>query len=300
MKITKKFTVTSVLLITAVTLTACGETPSEKGSTVRKPVEQIVNISATANREVFDLLPKGPNNFSIKQEMGTVVSDLSGYVNFDDCTTEATGNAVINGKPRTLRYVNAGTGESVSKDGGPFIDIISPKAEGILLITPMYVLQNSVLSNQGIACSLNNLSELAKVDSASNSSDGTVLSWDYPRADKFALTQSKLTVVKTFKAVGATDADIIKYDSIITALSRISPKNIMEKQQFIISKEGETTIIKVFRTDKKTPELMITYTFTPTEKVSVVPVPFKNWYDELNEEFLASGKTFEEYNRINE
>lgn len=296
MLISKKVTVTSLLILSSLIISSCGQAPAKKGDALRKPSVRIVNISPTADREVFDLLPKGPNNFTIDSKLGITEVSVSGYVNFDDCSTEATGTMTINGVSSVHRYINSGTGEAVSKDNGSWNDIVSPKAANTIIITPMSMMLNNVVVNNGVACSVSMLSELASVDENSLDTEKTLV-WDYKRTADFAEAQGILVGKKTFKALGATDLEIAMQADLIKSLFNTDPKAIMEKQKFVISRIGKDITINVYRTDNKTNVAFITYTFTPTAKISVVPVPYKTWYEELSTDFKASGLDFDEYIR---
>ena len=296
MLISKKVTVTSLLIFSSLIISSCGQAPAEKGDTLRKPSVRIVNISPTADKEVFDLLPKGANNFTIVSKVKSTEVSISGYVNFDDCSTEATGNMLMNGVSSVHRYINSGTGEAVSKDNGPWYDIVSPKAANSIILSPMFVMQNTVVVDNGVACSVSMLSELASVDKNSLNNEKTLV-WDYKRTADFAEAQGILVGKKTFKALGATDLEIAMQTDLIKSLFTVVPKTTMEKEKFVITKTGKDIKIEVYRTDTDVDVPFITYTFTPTAKVNVVPVPYKTWYEELSTDFKASGLDFDEYIR---
>jgi hypothetical protein len=293
----KKIAFGSLLILSSLFISSCAQVPDKKSDNPGKPTVRIVNISPTADREVFDLLPKGANNFTIVSKLKSTEVSISGYINFDDCTTEATGNMLMNGVSSVHRYINSGTGEAVSKDNGPWIDIVSPKAENSIILSPMFVMQNTVVDSNGVACSVSMLSELASVDKNSLGNEKTLV-WDYKRTADFAEAQGLLVGKKVFKALGGTDLDIATYTDLLKSLFTVNPKTTMKMEKFIITKTGRDIIIEVYNiTDTDANEPFITYTFTPTAKVNVVPVPYKTWYEELNTDFIASGLDFDEYIR---
>jgi hypothetical protein len=202
-----------------------------------------------------------------------------------------------NGVSSVHRFINSGTGEAVSKDNGPWNDIVSPKAYNVILLSPMTRMQNNVVVSNGVACSVSMLSELASLDQNSLGNEKTLV-WDYKRTADFAESQGMLVGKKLFKALGATDLDIATNTDIMKSLFTVDPKTTMEKEKFVITKTGRDIKIEVYNiTDTNVNEPFITYTFTPTAKVNVVPVPYKTWYEELNTDFIASGLDFDEYIR---
>ena len=293
----KKVSLVTLLILSSLFISGCAQVSDKKSDNPRRTSVKIVNISPTADREVFDLLPKGANNFTIVSKVKSTEVSVSGYVNFDDCSTEATGNMLLNGVSSVHRYINSGTGEAVSKDNGPWNDIISPKAENAIILSPMFAIQNTVAVGNGVACSVSMLSELASVDKNSLNNEKTLV-WDFERAAAFAEAQGILVGKKTFKALGATDSEIVLQTELIKSLFTVNPKNIMEKEKFVLTKTDKDIKIEVYNiTDTDSYEPFITYIFTPTAKVNVVPVPYKTWYEELNTDFLASGLDFDEYIR---
>jgi len=293
----KKVAIGALLILSSLFISSCAQVTDKKSDNPGKPSVKIVNISSTADREVFDLLPKGANNFTIVSKLKSTEVSISGYVNFDDCSTEATGNMLMNGVSSVHRFINSGTGEAVSKDNGPWNDIVSPKAYNVILLSPMTRMQNNVVASNGVACSVSMLSELASLDQNSLGNEKTLV-WDYKRTADFAESQGMLVGKKLFKALGATDLDIATNTDLMKSLFTVDPKTTMEKEKFVITKTGRDIKIEVYNiTDTVANEPFITYTFTPTAKVNVVPVPYKTWYEELNTDFIASGLDFDEYIR---
>ena len=248
--------------------------------------------STNPDAAVSALLPTGPNTFTFTQRMGDQSVELTGYIDYTDCSTEATGTVTSPNGTKRYEFVNSGSGEAVRVDGGAWIDVASMEAPLFAMLNPMGLIHFSVEQERGVVCSIGLLDELATVGDAADES--TMLNWDLDRIKAFITAQADITSAHFFETQGATSQDIADTTELRRDLFDISIDTFLSNISTAITKSDAATTITFRKVSDPSAAPVSVFTFTPTTRHTVSPVQYKRYYDQLAEEARASGKTFRE------
>jgi hypothetical protein len=288
------------LLAGALALTACSSGTSTADRSDKPAADRIAVPAPDAG--VAAILPKGPHTFTASFELNKLSASLSGYVDFDDCTTDATASYIDGGgEKHTVAYRNSGDGEAFSADGGAWTSTDDPFFDMAItsLFSPILISSFSVPAANSIVCSLNLLAQYASLpDTGAVTDTGVELVWDHARIQAYNDQARRAFGEAFYRAAGATDSDIAalrasgEFDETFIFdvpstdfLGRITPR---------VTRSGESTIIELIATTESGKKVPLTYTFIPTAKRVVEPVEFTKYLDSIRAEAKASGKSFDE------
>ena len=250
---------------------------------------------------VAALLPKGPHTFTAEYELNEMGASITGYVDFDDCTTDATATYRNAEGTGTVAYRNAGTGEAFSKDGGAWTSTGDPSFDtaGTMLFSPILIANFSVPAANAIVCSLNLLAQYASLPATADAGAmSTDLVWDHDRISAYNERERLAWGEAFYRAAGATDSDIAKLSSAgvlrATFVFDVPNTNTLGRITPRVTRSGEVITIELSTTTASGKKYTLTYRFTPTAKRTVEPVEFTTYLDAIRAEAEATGKSFEE------
>jgi hypothetical protein len=249
---------------------------------------------ATPDPAVTALLPSGPNTFTFRQTVGSERTELSGYIDFSDCTTDASGSVTTEKGTTRFEFRNDGTGEAVRANAGAWYDIADPAGPLLAVYSPTHIAMFTVEQERGMVCAIGLLDDLATLDSSPTAAAGA-LTWDAARSDRFHAEQAAITGEKIFRAYGASDAEIAATGDLIQQLFVPDVTSFRAKSSVTISVDGADTVIAI-TANGATADVVLRseFRFTPTARRDVTAVPFERYLEKLAAEAKASGKSFEE------
>ena len=259
------------------------------------PDDDLTVTRPSADPGVAALLPSGPNTFSFRQTVGSESTVLTGYIDFSDCTTDASGSVTTEKGTTKFELRNNGNGEAVRADDGTWYDIADPAAPLLAVYSPTHIAMFTVEQERGIVCAIGLLDDLTTIDNSATVANGAALVWDTPRSDRFHAEQAAITGEKIFRAYGASDAEIVATKDLIQQLFVPDITSFRAKSSVTISADGDETVITITASGA-TADIVLRseFRFTPTVRREVSPVPFKPYLVKLAEEAKASGKSFKE------
>jgi hypothetical protein len=277
-------------------LSSCSTTANPESIEV-KPI-----VLPTPDAAVAALLPKGPHTFTGSMELKTMSSSLKGYVDFDDCTTDASASYTSgDGSNHTVEYRNSGRGEAFSTDGGAWTSTGDPSFDAALtsLVSPVLISSFTIPAAHSIVCSLNLLAQYASLSvDAGDSSAGIDLVLDHDRVRAYNDQARRAFAEEFFSASGATKDEIKKLRSIgsieDTFVVDVPSASFLERHLVRLTRLDGVVTIQLTAISESGEKFPLTYTFTPTTKRTVEPVQFTTYFDALRDDPDAV-KGFREY-----
>lgn len=269
--------VTLALALATTSLSACGESTKQ----LPDEITPSQNILPTSDAALTAMLPTGANTFTYEETGGAFTYTITGYVNFDDCSTMATGTRSSTSKEpakSTTYDIQRGGGmadEAIRENDGAWIsrdnfyDVFMPA-----FILPWELMSMQVATNRGIACGVKNLPVLATVDPSTGA-----LVWSDANRNLFVTAE-----IASF-ASNLVDASAIPASERAAAKAQlnsdltVSFDTIFERARAEITKDNESTELKFRAGTSRT--LLATLRFTPTAYRTVQPVEAASFFDAI-------------------
>lgn len=290
----RKYTLAAISILSVLTLAACSSgTPSNETA---GPVVELElpkgTFAVSTDANVTELLPTGSHTLSIEQSNNGVDLTGTGYVDFSDCTTEATIR-IDGAASASYKHVRtAGKSEVVNRDSKGWFEFVNPEGTFSEVVFAPYSLREVVSQEMGIACSVLLLDDLGNLGAKTD--DGFQIRW--VTANRKALIKSEMEAYSEtlLRALGATDAEVKEWlprtmrpdmptfaEMFVEFETYIKPADAASSPTVITVKTGQRTVL--------------TMTFTPTDPRTVTPIQYEDYHAKKVSEVLKEGLTFKQW-----